>query len=91
MKYSDEITLYIEYNGNYETRDPIIKNINKINSLNTYKILYTARLETDRDLTVQWLNKNNIKYDALIMNKLPYSLLIDDKAIILGEMNNEKK
>lgn len=45
-----------------------------------YKVLYTSRLEMDRQVTEEWLKKHKIKYDALIMNKLPYSVLIDDRA-----------
>jgi len=48
---------------------------------NEFKILYTARLECDRQETETWLKNNNIQYDALIMNKLPYSTLLDDRAI----------
>lgn len=45
-----------------------------------YKILYTARLAKDRKTTEEWLKEHSIRYDALITNKLPYSMLIDDKA-----------
>lgn len=48
---------------------------------NGYKVLYTARLEMDREVTEKWLSDHGIQYDALIMNKLPYSVLIDDKAV----------
>lgn len=46
-----------------------------------YRILYTARLEADRMVTENWLARHNIKYDALLMNKAPYDILIDDRAI----------
>ncbi len=61
--------------GKYEDRTPLNYNMPK----DGYIILYTARLESDRKITEAWLKKYNIQYDALIMNKLPYSLLIDDK------------
>lgn len=48
---------------------------------NSYIVLYTARLESDREVTLKWLEEHGVKYDCLIMNKLPYSLLIDDRAI----------
>lgn len=44
-------------------------------------VLYTARLEGDRQITRQWLAEKRIPYDALIMNKLPYTYLYDDRAI----------
>lgn len=65
----------------YSKRKPLKKNINKINKLDGYIVLYTSRLEIDRDITIKWLKKNKVKYHSLIMNKLPYSLLIDDLSI----------
>ena len=70
-----------EKNVPYENRNAIKENIEKINDTQGYKILYTARLEQDRKTTVDWLLKNNVKYDALIMNKLPYNKLIDDRSV----------
>lgn len=72
-----------EETGPYKDRKPIEKNIQYINQLNSYIVLYTARLETDRTITEQWLRDHHVKYDALIMNKLPYSILIDDKTKII--------
>lgn len=43
-------------------------------------VLYTARLECDRELTERWLANNGFKYDALIMHKLPYTDMVDDNA-----------
>lgn len=62
------------------------KKINALENFNLsekYKVLYTSRLECDRKITERWLKENSIKYDALIMNKLPYSKLIDDRAICI--------
>lgn len=59
---------------------PIKSNINKLNSLEGYKLLFTARLEVDRKDTKEWLKKYGVKYDALIMSKLPYHTLIDDRS-----------
>lgn len=67
--------------GPFQTRKPFKKNIDYINSLQGYIILYTSRLETDRNITIQWLNNNKVKYHSLIMNKLPYYQLIDDRSI----------
>lgn len=62
----------------YSDREKINADLSEFSGC--YIVLYTARLERDRKATEKWLNENNIKYDALIMNKLPYSLIIDDKA-----------
>lgn len=43
-------------------------------------VLYTARLECDREITERWLADNGVRYDALIMHKLPYTDMIDDNA-----------
>lgn len=69
-----------EERGPFNTRKPILQNIEKINQTNGYIIIYTARLESDRYITIKWLNEHNVHYDALIMNKLPYNTLIDDRA-----------
>lgn len=43
-----------------------------------YRVIYTARLESDRQITEKWLKENGVNYDVLIMNKLPYDTLYDD-------------
>lgn len=65
-----------EDNGQYKYRKP--KQF--LMPQNGYIVLYTARLESDRELTERWLKENGIKYDALLTNKLPYSFLVDDNA-----------
>lgn len=69
-----------ESHKRYIDRKPIVENIKKINSLDDLKILYTARLECDRAITEKWLRMNDVKYDLLVMNKLPYDYLIDDRS-----------
>lgn len=64
---------------NYASKKPKKASINRLKSLDGYIVLYTARLETDREETEKWLSNNNVKYDSLIMSKLPYSELFDDK------------
>ena len=46
-----------------------------------YIILYTSRLEIDREVTEKWLKDNKIKYNVIIFNKLPYDTLYDDNVI----------
>ena len=67
----------------YMQRTPLLTNIQKINTLkkNGHKIiLYTARYEEDKNVTLAWLKKNKVKYDQIIFGKLQYDILIDDKA-----------
>ena len=75
-----------EENKRMEDKQPLFENIDKINKLDGYIILYTSRLESDREFTEYFLAKNNIKYDALIMEKIPYDNLIDDKVTNIKEM-----
>ncbi len=46
-------------------------------------VLYTARISEDKETTEKWLKENKIDYDLLVTNKLPYYILIDDKAVKL--------
>ncbi|MFH7835139.1 MAG: HAD hydrolase family protein [Candidatus Aenigmatarchaeota archaeon] len=64
---------------------PILKNIKKVNKLfedrNNLIIIYTARSESIRKQTKNLLNKLNIKYHILQMEKLRADIYIDDKVI----------
>ena len=76
--------LTIETEGHdYEKRSPNLIVIELINLLsNHYKIiLYTARFEQDRQITINWLAKYGVKYDNIILEKLHYDYLIDDKKL----------
>lgn len=66
--------------GAYETRQPKKDKIEKLNALEGIIVLFTARLETDRQKTEKWLKKNDVRYHSLIMEKIPYHSFIDDRA-----------
>lgn len=68
-----------EEKNNYATRKKIADTKDYINQ-DAYIVLYTSRLEIDREVTKKWLDENEIHYDALITNKLPYTKLIDDRS-----------
>lgn len=63
----------------YEDRRPIRENINKVNRMKGIVVLYTSRLEADRSETEQWLMDEEVSYNVLIMNKIPYIVLLDDR------------
>lgn len=44
-------------------------------------ILYTARLEEDREVTEKWLKINGIKYDELVCGKPSANIYLDDRAV----------
>lgn len=69
-----------ENKGDYAERRACKATIEKLNKCEGIIVLFTARLESDREITLRWLEENGVKFDALIMNKLPFSLLIDDLA-----------
>ncbi len=65
----------------YTTRTPrkdniLAMNMNKDNG--SMIVLYTSRLESDREVTEQWLKENGAEYHSLIMGKVPYDVIIDD-------------
>lgn len=72
--------LCISKGHDFENSVPIYENIEKVNKYDGINVLYTSRLESDREVTEKWLKKHNVKYDCLITNKLPYTSLVDDRA-----------
>jgi len=46
-------------------------------------IIYTARSWAEYRMTVDWLRRNEIEYDALMMGKPIYDVWVDDRAICL--------
>lgn len=69
-----------EDRGAYSDRKPIKTAIDALRNIDGYIMLYTARLEIDRLATEKWLSDNLVPYDLLIMNKIPYSAIVDDKS-----------
>jgi len=67
----------------YTKRTPRKGNIGIVNGLlkqGHVVVLYTARYEIDRAVTIDWLNKYGVQYSDLVMGKLQYDILVDDKA-----------
>ena len=46
-----------------------LEQINKWYDESNHITFFTAREEKDREVTINWLNKNNFKYHGLIMGK----------------------
>jgi len=44
-------------------------------------VIFTARPEQDRSLVVKCLTEWGVPYDAIVMNKIRFDVLYDDKAI----------
>jgi hypothetical protein len=76
----------------YARRTPRLDVINKMNTLfcsGCKIILWTARLEIDRAVTVSWLRGHNVLHDQLMMSKPFWDLYICDKAINIEEWNKQ--
>jgi len=54
-------------------------------------IIYTARRWSRREATIYWLQKNDVKYHTIEMQKLNFDLLIDDKAHNANDLKTIKK
>lgn len=64
-----------------EPREEMIELVNDLYKQNHTIIIYTARREEVREETEYFLDKWNVMYHALDMEKPGYDLLIDDRAI----------
>jgi len=53
--------------------------LEKLRENDIFIILHTARWESDRAKTEEWLNDNEILYDKLVMGKPSADLYIDDR------------
>lgn len=92
-------------NRNFENSIPNTKVINKINELydKGWKIiLYTARgakscktieerIKKYKDITQNWLEKNNVKYTELLFGKMNADYYVDDKNMSIEEFINFKE
>jgi len=64
-----------------EPRNEMIELVNDLYKQNHTIIIYTARREEVREETEYFLDKWDVMYHALDMEKPGYDLLIDDRAI----------
>ncbi len=77
-------TLTLETDGwDYNNRTPNVERIRGVNKLyeagNTI-ILFTARFIEDEEVTRHWLSFHNVQYHRLVLGKIQYDVIIDDKA-----------
>ncbi len=68
----------------YSKRTPILPMIQLVNDL--YRrgktiVLWTARHIEDKAVTVEWLEKYDVRYHKLILGKPHYCILLDDLAV----------
>jgi len=73
----------------YEKAVPIIENIEKINKLfddGHQVILYTSRREENRQVTLEWLEQNQVKYHGIIFDKFRADCYVDSCAKRMEEV-----
>ncbi len=59
--------------------------IDKVNSLNDYIIINTARADELIPATIKWLRKHNVKYHGINNQKIPLSYYVDDKSVTIEQ------
>ena len=43
-------------------------------------VLWSARYESDREVTISWLRKYSVPYHRLVLGKMPYDIFVDANA-----------
>ena len=74
----------------YSARTPNQKNIDKVRELYRFGhhiVLWTSRFPEDENVTKKWLEENGVRYHELLLGKLQYDFLVDDKVTFLGGVN----
>lgn len=69
-------------------------NIDYYNSLydaRHFIIIYTARPWNMCEATIRWLNKVGVKWNAIMMEKMPADFYHDDKAVLPPSMKKVEK
>jgi uncharacterized HAD superfamily protein len=81
------------YPEDYVKKEPIamaVSSLEKLKEKGHTVFLFTARWEDDRQVTEEWLETHGFKglYEALVMGKPHYDVLIDDRALRFEDWNN---
>lgn len=83
---------YIRAKETFSSIESNVEVINKINDLHDKGhtiILHTSRIWHDYDVTSEWLDKNGVKYNTLVMAKPLGDYYIDDKNMSIKDFLNE--
>jgi len=74
----------------YSSCEPNLKTIDLMKKLsrNGHKIIiYTSRLSNEvKKVTVEWLQKYDVPYDAIHFDKPLYDYMVDDRALTINQL-----
>lgn len=67
---------------------PNIENINLVNQIQRYNfvVIYTARRDELIPATLEWLRRNNVRYQAISNQKTPFDVYVDDRLRTLKDL-----
>ena len=54
-----------------------------------FVVVYTARPEEDRNFVTSWLKENAVHFDLVVLDKLRFDLLVDDKSVRPEEVSSD--
>lgn len=70
---------------NYE----VISLMKKISDKGHKIIIYTSRLSNEvKTVTVEWLHRHDVPYDAIHFDKPLYDFMLDDKNVTADQLNS---
>lgn len=79
----------------YATRTPASEAIAVLRdafaSNHSWVVLHTARDESDRTVTVEWLARHGVPHHALLMNKPPADIRVDDRTVAVTSLEEVEK
>ena len=76
--------------ANAKPRTDSIKLVDVLHRMGCHIIIWTGRDSELREITLEWLRKNNVKYHELVMDKLHVDVYIDEGRKLLPIANCEK-
>ena len=87
-------TLTVETKGlHFANRTPeldIIKKVNQYYDEGHIIILFSSRMESDREITKKWLKKYGVKYHVLMLDKPVFDIYVGDEVKTINQFLKEK-
>jgi len=78
-----------DYYSSCKPNTEVIDLMKKLSNNGHKIIIYTSRLSNEvKKVTVEWLQKYDVPYDAIHFDKPLYDYMVDDHSITLDELKN---